>query len=147
MTGRWQSVEPRAVPPSVHHHEGGFRMSRGEALRRGAAAMGAVSAFGLLDAGSALARGGADPRPIPGGFDANFNPVPSHPFIHVLPPAIGFEMSTITDFKGVIAAAEIQGTAHGSDGTHYTFDTDMRFMTGTYVAMDGRTRRGSFGFV
>jgi hypothetical protein len=65
----------------------------------------------------------------------------------VLPPAVGFEMSTITDFHGVVGAAEIQGTAKGSDGTTYTFDADMRFMQGLYVGMDGRLRRGSFGFV
>ena len=78
----------------------------------------------------------------PGGFDENFNIVPSGAFIHVLPPAIGFEMATITDFRGVIAAAEIQGTAQGTDGTPYTFDTDMRFMQGTYVGMDGGSTRG-----
>ena len=52
-----------------------------------------------------------DPRPIPGGFDGNFDPVPADPSVHVLPPAVGFEMSTITDFDGVVGAAEIQGTA------------------------------------
>ena len=56
-------------------------------------------------------------------------------------------MSTITDFAGVIAAAEIQGTASGSDGSKYTFDADMRFMKGRYIATDGRLRRASFGFV
>ena len=56
-------------------------------------------------------------------------------------------MSTITDFDGVIAAGEIQGRARGSDGSRYTFDTDMRFMQGTYVGTDGRRRTGSFGFV
>ena len=48
---------------------------------------------------------------------------------------------------GVVAAAEIQGTAKGSDGTTYTFDADMRFMKGRYVATDGRLREASFGFV
>src|SRR6476646_1493762 len=96
------------------------RMSRGQALRRGAAAVGAVGAVGLLDAAPAFAHWGAQPRPIPGGFDENFNLVPKHPFIHVLPPALRFEMSTIPD---------------------------MRFMEGTYVGRDGRRRVGSFGFV
>jgi len=123
------------------------RMSRGQALRRGAAAVGAVGAVGLLDAAPAIAWWGAQPRPIPGGFDESFNLVPRHPFIHVLPPSLGFEMSTITDFRGKIAAGETQGTALGSDGTTYTFDTDMRFMQGTYVGRDGRARDGSFGFV
>jgi hypothetical protein len=66
---------------------------------------------------------------------------------HVLPPAIGFEMATITDFNGVVGAAEIQGTARGSDDSHYAFDTDMRFMQGVYVGTDGRLRQRSFAFI
>ena len=106
-----------------------------------------VGGLSLLDAGPAFASWRAQPKPIPGGFDENFNIVPSDPFIHVLPPAVGFEMSTITDFRGVIAAAEIQGRARGSDGSTYTFDADMRFMHGVYVARDGKRRHGTFGFV
>jgi hypothetical protein len=122
-------------------------MSRGQFLRRTALAGGAVAGLGLLRARGAFGASGFDPKPIPGGFDENFNPVPSDPFIHVLPPTIGFEMATITDFDGVLAAAEIQGTAHGTDGSQYTFDTDMRFMQGRYVGMDGHLRTGSFGFI
>jgi hypothetical protein len=122
-------------------------MSRSQFVRRSAVAVGGVAGLGLLRARGARAANPADPKPIPGGFDQNFNIVPSDPFIHVLPPAVGFEMSTITDFDGVIAAAEIQGTAHGSDGSQYTFDTDMRFMQGRYVAVDGRERMGTFGFI
>jgi hypothetical protein len=73
--------------------------------------------------------------------------VPKDPFIHVLLPAVGLEMSTITDFDGVIAAGEMQGTAHVSDGSAYSFDCDMRFMRGSYIGMDGRRREGAFGFV
>ena len=120
--------------------------SRAQFLRRAAVAAGGAAGYGLL--GPQLAYGAnRAPRPIPGGFDENFGLVPSDPFIHVLPPYVGFEMSTITDFNGVIAAGEIQGTAHGSDGSTYTFDADMRFMRGIYVGMDGRRRQGSFGFV
>lgn len=122
--------------------------SRRRLLRVGAGAGGALALAGLTDAAPVLAHDrDAAPKPIPGGFDANFNPVPSNPFVHVLPPALGFEMATITDFTGVIAAAEIQGTASGSDGTTYTFDTDMRVMQGRYIATDGRLREASFGFV
>jgi hypothetical protein len=123
------------------------RTSRGQVLRRGAVAVGALSGLGLLEAGPALAWSGAQPKPIPGGFDQNFNIVPKNPFIHILPPAVGFEMATITDFDGVVAATEIQGTARGSDGSTFTFDTDMRFMRGHYVGRDGRKRWGTFGFV
>jgi hypothetical protein len=136
---RWQgNMFERAVSAGI---------SRGQFVRRSALAVGAVAGLGLLRARGARGATPADPSPIPGGFDENFNIVPTGAFIHVLPPAIGFEMSTITDFDGVIAAAEIQGTAHGNDGTAYTFDTDMRFMKGRYVGMDGQLRQGSFGFV
>jgi hypothetical protein len=123
------------------------RTSRGQVLRRGAVAVGALSSLSLVDVAPALAASGAQPKPIAGGLDQNFMPVTHDPFIHVLPPALGFEMSTITDFRGTIAAADIQGTAHGSDGSSYTFDADMRFMQGRYVGRDGRRRWGSFGFI
>jgi hypothetical protein len=116
-------------------------------MRRSAVAVGGVASLGAIRPGGAFARSAGDPRPIPGGFSDTFAPVPSDPFIHVLPPQLGFEMSSITDFSGAVGAAEIQGTAHGSDGTSYDFDTDMRFMQGTYVGLDGRVRKGSFGFV
>jgi hypothetical protein len=74
-------------------------------------------------------------------------PVPADPFVHVLPPFPPFEMSTINNFNGTIGAAEIQGTAHASDGVSYTFDTDMRFMQGLYVDMAGNVRHGSFAFI
>ena len=122
-------------------------LSRGELVRRGALVAGGVAALGLVAADPALGAKKADPSPIPGGLDENFQPVPKDPFIHVLPPAIGFDMSTITDFIGVVAAADIQGTARGSDGSTYTFDADMRFMQGLYVGRDGRLRQGSFGFI
>ena len=123
------------------------RYSRGQFVRRGAVAVGGATGLGLLNPASAFGRSAGEPRPIPGGFDTTFNPVPSDPFIHVLPPAFGFEMSTITDFRGVVGGSEIQGRAHGSDGSSYDFDTDMRFMQGMYVGLDGRLRRGSFGFI
>jgi hypothetical protein len=125
--------------------------SRTQFLRRGAAVVGGVAGLGLTGTATAGGRPSADPRPIPGGLliDQNFNitVVPANPTVHVAPPAIGFELSTITDFNGSVGAAEIQGTARGSDGSTYTFDADMRFMQGVYVAMDGRLRQGSFGFV
>ena len=122
-------------------------LSRRQFVGRSAAAVGGLSALGLLAPSAAFASASADPRPIPGGFDESFNIVPHGAFIHVAPPAIGFEMSTLTDFNGVVAGAEIQGTARGSDGTSYWFDADMRFMQGTYVGLDGRVHNGTFGFV
>jgi hypothetical protein len=117
-------------------------------LRDGAAVLGGLAGIGLLDGSSAFAQASGGPRPIPGGFNKSLTMmVPKHAFIHVLPPGIGAEMSTITDFQGAVGGSEIRGKAHGSDGTSYDFDTDMRFMQGTYVGLDGRMRRGAFGFV
>ncbi len=119
------------------------RVSRRNFLRGGAVTLGSLAGAGILSR-SAFGASGADPRPIPGGFDENFNPVPATPLIHVLPPIQGFELATITDFNGVVGAAELQGTANNGA---FNFDADMRFMQGLYVGTDGRLRQGSFGFV
>ena len=121
--------------------------TRRQFLRRGAVAAGGVATLGLWQTADAFGVPRGDARPIPGGFNANFELVPQNPLIHVLPPAMGFEMATITDFKGVVAATEIQGTAQGSNGSSFTFDADMRFMQGAYVALDGRVHENTFGFV
>jgi hypothetical protein len=139
----WDSIDPEQLVSRTIEAP----ISRRQMLRRGAIATGAVAGLSLLDVAPALAATGRQPRPIPGGFDANFNPVPTNPFIHVLPPAYGFEMSTITDFHGEVVAGEVQGTAHGSNGATHTFDCDMRFMRGEYVGRDGRRRNGTFGFI
>ena len=117
--------------------------------RRAVIAVAGVALVFAVLVTAALARGKpGDPKPIPGGFSLPaFEPVPSDPFIHVLPPLLPFEMSTIGDFDGTIGAADIQGTAHGSDGTAYTFDADMRFMRGVYVDGAGKLQHGSFAFI
>jgi hypothetical protein len=123
--------------------------SRGQFLRRSAATLGGVAGLALADPLTALAKGKGPgmPNPIPGGFDGNFQPVPIDPVIHVLPPGIGFEMATITDFNGVVGASEIRGKAYGSDGSAWDFDTDMRFMQGQYIDTSGRLQDGTFGFI
>ena len=123
------------------------RFSRRKFIQHSAVALGGLAGVGLLDPSSVFGSAAAAPRPIPGGFDLSFTPVPSNPFIHVLAPSVGSEMSTITDFNGVIGATETQGAAHGSDGSQWSFDCDMRFMRGVYVGDDGRNHNGSFGFI
>ncbi len=116
-------------------------------LSRSAVALGGMAGLGLLDASSVFASATAAPRPIPGGLSLENGFVPSGADFHFLPPGIGFEMSTITDFSGVVGGSETRGTATGSDGTTYSFDCDMRFMEGLYVGLDGRRHYGSFGFI
>ena len=136
-------------------------VTRKELLRLGAALFGGAAVAGMVGSPAVHAGGGGDgqgdgsdrrqvgpPRPVPGGFNDNFDGfVPSDPSVHAFAPAVGLDLSTITDFKGVVAACEMQGDAHGSDGTKYWFDADMRFMQGTYIDLHGRRREHAFGFV
>lgn len=124
-------------------------VSRRQFLRRSAGVLGGVAGLGLLDPTAAFGGPKAAPVPIPGGLKLTPSPHPvaSDPDIHVIFPYVGNEMSTITDFNGVVAAGEIQGSANGSDGSTWQFDADMRFMEGLYRGTDGRVRHGSFGFV
>src|SRR6476660_8243021 len=124
------------------------RLSRRQVIVSGAVAAGGLAGLGLVEAALGLARGHGNPNPIPGGLDQSFNAGPRDPCIPALAPGLGpeLEMATITDFKGVIGASEIRGTAHGSDGSTWDFDTDMRFMQGIYVDRNGQVRKGSFGF-
>ena len=59
--------------------------------------------------------------------------------------------SSITDFKGFVGVADVRGTgtARNPDGSVETllFDTDMRFMQGTYIGLDGAVHEATFGFV
>ena len=119
------------------------RVARGRFGRRAVIAVGVVALVFAVMVTAALARGKpGDPKPISGGFS-----IPPSFFFHVMPPSLPFEMSTIGDFDGTIGAAEIDGTAHGSDGTAYTFDVDMRFMQGVYIDTGGHVQHGSFAFI
>jgi len=120
----------------------------------------AHSRRGFLQAGAALAAGlaippvlrasseQALPNPIPGGLDLLGN---GHIF-HVYLPGTAPELSTITDFNGVLGATDILGSWSGGGvtpppDTPLVFDADMRFMAGEYVGRDGRNRQGAFAFV
>lgn len=100
-----------------------------------------------------LQPGAVAPNPIPGGLMlGNLIGHPSDQIFHLYFPAFQNEVSTITDFKGYIAAAEIQGTGTGTNTdtgvtSRLTFDADMRFMQGVYVGVDGQLHHGTFGFV
>src|SRR6478752_5088096 len=133
-------------------------VTRKELLRLGTGLVGgaaAVSVFATSDAWADGAGGGGQdrrhfgaPRPVPGGFNDDLTGfVPADPLVHAYAPAVGLDLSTITDFKGVVAACELQGGAHGSDGSQYWFDADMRFMQGTYIDLRGRRQEDVFGFV
>jgi len=67
-------------------------------------------------------------------------------------PNAGFDPSTITDFKGVIAQADLNLTGTGTDlntddSMPYMFHTDWRFFKGTFVGVDGLPHQGALSFI
>jgi len=81
-------------------------------------------------------------------------PVPADPGfdgIHIYSVALGSEPSAIGDFDGMVGGAIVDGTGigwtHGGKKEELLFDTDMRFMQGTFRGTDGKQHRGTFGFV
>jgi hypothetical protein len=134
-----------------HAHFWERALSRRQLIRTAAGTTAVVLGAGLVPAVADAARpGGSAPKPIPGG-DPGIEQAFGKLF-HVFFPYFGQEVSTITDFNGNLAAAEMQGAGTGVDTrsgatARYTFDADMRVMDGLYVAQDGQLRRGTFGFV
>lgn len=130
---------PALETPARRH-----RLTRRAFLGSGAGATGAI----LLQPGAALA---GSPR-----TDNTPNPTSSKASINGLTFSLtsfgpGLDPSSITDFNGFVGVADVQGTgtATNPDGSTETllYDTDMRFMTGTYRGKDGQVYKGTFGFV
>ena len=142
----WQ-VPPDALLSSSHHARHG--LSRRAFIGGTAAAAGASLGSGLLwpAAGSAASLSGHGRLPKPTTATTTVGGVDFH-FTFFGP---GTDPSSITDFKGLVGVADVRGhgTARHRDGRteKLLFDTDMRFMKGTYVGRDGKVHRGTFGFV
>lgn len=118
---------------SRHRHG----LSRRQLLAAGG---GALLGTQLLGATAARAvRTPGVPRPIPGGFELGGT------LFHVVFVGEG-EPSTITDFNGVVGAAQVDGHGTGAD-VGRTFDVDNRFIVGEYVATDGKRYNADFGFL
>ena len=122
-------------------------LSRRGFIGGAAAAAGASLGSGLLwpAAASAGSFSVAPPRPTPATTTVNGTA------FHFVSFGPGVDPSSITDFKGFVGVADVQGTgtARNPDGSVETllFDTDMRFMQGTYVGLDGAVHEATFGFV
>lgn len=145
-SSRWP-VGPGALLSSHHSQHG---LSRRAFLGGAAAtAAGASLGTGLLwpAAGSAasLSHRGQLPKPTTAILTVNGINFHASSFGPTADP------SSITDFKGFVGVADVRGkgTARHSDGRVETllFDTDMRFMKGTYVGLDGHVHHATFGFV
>jgi hypothetical protein len=140
------SLAPHLVPAATRHDHVGL-LSRRRFLGGAAGAAGAALGATVLAPGTALAAKPTDaaPRPIPGGLELN------GVTFHVIGFGPGQEPSTITDFNGFAGVCDVQGTgtATNPDGSTETllFDTDLRFMKGVYIGVDGAVHKGTFGFV
>lgn len=99
-----------------------------------------------------------EPKPIPGGSTlpdgslihvfAPGSPGVTLPFTKVALEGLDVEPRVVTDHNGFAALAYHVGTAMGNDGKTYDLETDMRVMSGSYVAADGTRRdNGLFVFV
>ena len=155
------AASPTRVPVRHFHTATGevCAGTRRQFLRGAGVAAGALVATAAFRPSFAFAAGNASPRPIAGGFrgDAVGDAGNRH-FYHILPPfppgpdGQYIDCSAITDFRGVIGAANINGTGTGTPTAanaegRYTFNVDMRFMQGDYIAVDGKRRYGTFGFI
>ncbi len=136
------SAFPAMAGHAGHRHTWDQNLTRRQFIGATALATGATVTAGMWM--PALAAPSADPRPIPGGIQP-FGP--GTEIFHLFLPEPGSEPSSITDFKGNVGICAVQGTGHSDDGRRWLFDTDLRFMQGTFVGKDGRDHRGTFGLV
>jgi hypothetical protein len=142
---------PGDVPVEVRHGHPHFwqrALSRRVFVKGALAATGAVvGARPLWPALAAADEVAVAPKPLTYGFQ----PSPGGPTFRFSMLDADSELSSITDFKGMVGAADVQGagTSTRLDGTteRLLFDSDMRFMKGVYIGIDGRRHRGTFAFV
>jgi hypothetical protein len=134
---RWDLPPPRDVVSRHVHHQ----LSRRAFMGSMAAVAGATVGAGLLPASVLASTGSSAPKPTTqqvtlGGLTFSlsfFGP--------------GVDPSSITDFNGFVGVADVQGTGKTNNGDTLVFDTDMRFMSGVYVGVDGAVHKGAFGFI
>lgn len=98
---------------------------------------------------AAAASAGSDPIPVPGSP----NLAPFHIWAPLLVDSSDAQPASITDFNGVAGLAYVSGmvtrtnvVTHQVDRLPF-LDADMRFMQGVYRGVDGKPRRGTFGFI
>jgi hypothetical protein len=145
------SLDPSVIPIAVrssHAHHAAHRLVSRRAFMGGAAGLTATAlGASVFRAPPAWAKSGSVAVPKPttnvlslGGLD-----------FHLTSFGPGMDPSSLTDFNGFVGVADVQGTgtATNPDGSQQPllFDTDMRFMDGQFVGVDGKVHQGVFGFV
>jgi len=122
-------------------HAGRHHLSRRTLLKAGVATTALIATTGIMSDRSAAKSG--TPSPVP----AN----PLFGGLHVYSVDLAMEPSAITNFHGHVGAAIVDGSGtwkvDGRAPEMLLFDTDMRFMQGTFRGTDGRDHKGTFAFV
>jgi hypothetical protein len=138
-------------PHNCANHRSRSLVTRREFARTAAgAAIGAGVGLGLPRLLHSEPKGTGQPNFIPGG-----SPVVGG--FHVFGPAafdpVDAEPITITDLNGFVGLAYISGKVtrkdkHSAEVRRLNMEfSDMRFMSGVYKGVDGRTYQGAFGFI
>jgi hypothetical protein len=143
---------PEYTPPGGHAHFWERAMSRRALFGTIGGAAAAAAVGGALKPRRAFGAPPSDPKPIPGGI------VAAGQGWHVNGPGYTIpgdasslpDQSTITDFNGAVGCTIVRGTGVGRQGgavVPLAFDSDMRFMKGRYIGVDGIVHSGTFGFI
>ena len=148
--GFWQSQSSPAYTGHSHFWE--RALSRRNFVLAAGGASGLLLASKLFSPSAARAWESAAPKPLPGGTHLPFMPASGpNSVIHFFFPGTGQEPSVISDFKGVVGLANVNGTGTGTDAkgnkTSLLFGSDNRFMKGEYIGVDGERHRGAFAFI
>lgn len=132
-------------PPRAAAHHARHLLSRRAFMGSMAGVAGAAAGSVLLPTSALAATSNAAPKPT-----ANTVTLGGETF-HLTFFGPGIDPSSIGDFSGLVGVADVQGTGKAThpDGRSETllFDTDMRFMSGAYVGVDGAVHKGAFGFI
>ena len=138
-----------------------YTLSRRRFFRTAGGVVSASVALGALRLPIAEAQTANQPLPIPGGSPA-IQQMAGGQVFHVYGPGPAgpnsidpedAEPSTITDFKGAVGLAYLNGTVTrtntvtGETLTLPFVNTDMRFMKGIFRGTDGQIHEGAFAFV
>jgi hypothetical protein len=136
---------PIRAPTELVSHHARHALTRRAFMGSMASVAGAAMGVGLLPTTALAKHPSSAPKPSANAITLNGTT------FHFTFFGPNIDPSSIADFKGVVGVADVQGTgtARNPDGSKETllFDSDMRFMSGTYVGLDGAVHKGAFGFI
>jgi hypothetical protein len=149
---QWQQLAQRRVAEHFRqfHNKNIEPVGRRAFLKHTAGAASLVLSTSAGMAQRAEDRATTEPNPIPGGA------MPFGILVHHFPlPASGAtpvgsinDPSEITDFNGFIGDTHMRGAGFGTGfASQLAYQTDMGFMQGEYIGVDGRHHHGTFCFI